>query len=131
MCVHSARGFSFFDYPLLKSSQEITQSMDVQQFPNLGFHSSTETEQISLTSNAFNVGICIQASSFQIEQLIDMCCADLSLASDVLDTFCVQGRERLDSLDRRIEQGDFYIAVVDSVCHCSLQHLIMLFIMLN
>ncbi len=89
--------------------------MDAQQISHLGFDSSTETEQISLTKNTFNVGIFIEVSSFRIEQLIDMCCDDLSLVSDVLDTFCVQGRERLDSLDTRLEQEEFYIAVVDSV----------------
>ncbi len=89
--------------------------MNANQFSLLGFDSSAQTKQISLASNTFNVGIFIQASSFQIEQLIDICCDDLALVSDVLDTFCVQGRERLDSLDNRIEQADFYSAVVDSV----------------
>ncbi len=81
--------------------------------PSLGFQSS-DLEKIDECT--FNVGIYHSASSFQMEHLVDMCCDDINLVIDVLDTFCVQGRERLDSLEIAIEQENISTAVNDAVC---------------
>ena len=79
---------------------------------SLGFQSS-DLEKID--ENTFNVGIYHSVSSFQMEHLVDMCCDDISLVIDVLDTFCVQGRERLDSLEIAIEQENVSNTVNDAV----------------
>jgi HPt (histidine-containing phosphotransfer) domain-containing protein len=79
---------------------------------SLGFNSS-DFER--LDTSTFNVGIYLSFSSFEMEHLVDMCCDDLSLVVDVLDTFCIQGRQRLDSLEHAIEQEDISTAVFDAM----------------
>jgi hypothetical protein len=63
----------------------------------------------------FNVGIFIPVSSFQMEHLVEMCCEDLDLVSDVLDTFCVQGRQRLEKMESLIDQEDLKDIVFEVV----------------
>ena len=68
-----------------------------------------------LDTSTFNVGIYLPFSSFEMEHLVDMCCDDLNLVVDVLETFCIQGRRRLDSLETAVEQGDLSTAVFDAM----------------
>ena len=79
---------------------------------SLGFDSS-DFER--LDTSTFNVGIYLSFSSFEMEHLVDMCCDDLNLVVDVLDTFCIQGRQRLDSLENAVEQEDISTAVFDAM----------------
>ena len=50
-----------------------------------------------------------------VERLLDLCGEDVMLVSDVLDTFCVQGRDRVESLEISSQNFDFRQAVFDSV----------------
>jgi hypothetical protein len=79
---------------------------------SLGFDSS-DFER--LDTNTFNVGIYLSFSSFQMEHLVELCCDELNLVIDVLCTFCIQGRRRLDSLETAVEQGDLSTAVFDAM----------------
>jgi hypothetical protein len=79
---------------------------------SLGFLSS-DFER--LDTSTFNVGIYLSFSSFQMEHLVDLCCDDLNLVVDVLDTFCIQGRRRLDSLENAVEQENLSTAVFDAM----------------
>jgi hypothetical protein len=85
--------------------------MDRAHISSLGFNSS-DVEQMDCT---FNLGIYITFSSFRMEHLVDVCCDDITLVTDVLDTFCMQGRNQLDSLDSAIEQDDLSGAIFDAV----------------
>ena len=73
-----------------------------------------ESEQNEST-RAFNVGIFIPVSAFQMEHLVEICCEDLDLVSDVLDTFCVQGRQRLEAMERVMEHDDLGDIVFEAV----------------
>jgi hypothetical protein len=75
---------------------------------SLGFQ-STDLEKIDEIT--FNVGIYHSVSSFQMEHLVEMGCGEIYLVIDVLDTFCVQGREHLDSLEIAMEQENIPCAV--------------------
>ncbi len=70
---------------------------------------------MQVEQDTFNVGIYLAISSFQMEHLVDMCCDDIKLVMDILDTFCVQGRERLDSLEISAKKGNLPNAVNDAV----------------
>jgi hypothetical protein len=87
-------------------------TMQNARMSSLGLDSS-EVER--LDASTFNVGIYFSLSSFQMEHLVDMCCDDLNLVVDVLNTFCNQGRLRLDSLENAVEQGDLSTTVFDSM----------------
>ncbi len=47
--------------------------------------------------------------------LVNMCCEDLNLVVNVLNTLCIQGRLRLNSLECAVEQGDLSTAVFDAM----------------
>ena len=85
--------------------------MDNACITSLGFDSS-DVEQMDCT---FNLGIYLTFSSFRMEHLVDVCCDDITLVTDVLDTFCVQGRSRLESMDSAIELEDLSSALFDAV----------------
>jgi hypothetical protein len=63
----------------------------------------------------FDVRVFSHLSSFQMEHLVDLCSEDLNLVSDVLDTFCVQGRQRLESLKLAADRNDLSIVEFDAV----------------
>ncbi len=54
-------------------------------------------------------------SSFQMDQLVDLCSDEPMLVSDVLDSFCVQGRQRLESLIVSVEQKNLTSTIFDAV----------------
>ena len=59
--------------------------------------------------------VLIRISAFQMEHLVEMCCEDLDLVSDVLGIFCVQGRRRLETMERVMEHdvlGDIVFEAV-------------------
>ena len=58
---------------------------------------------------------CSSASLPSKEHLVEMCCEDLDLVSDVLGIFCVQGRRRLETMERVMEHdvlGDIVFEAV-------------------
>ena len=57
----------------------------------------------------------ISESAIDIERLLDICGEDIMLISDVLDTFCVQGRDRVDSLENASQDYDIRQAIFDAV----------------
>jgi hypothetical protein len=85
--------------------------MDTACITSLGFDSS-DFEEMDCT---FKLGIYLSFSSFRMEHLVDVCCDDVTLVADVLNIFCVQGRCRLESLERAIEFEDLSSAVFDAV----------------
>jgi hypothetical protein len=85
--------------------------MDTTCISSLGFDSS-DFEQMDCT---FKLGIYLSFSSFRMDHLVDMCCEDIMLVTDVLDTFSVQGRCRLESLDSAVEVDDLSRALFDAV----------------
>mmetsp|Transcript_85268 Transcript_85268/g.227407 ORF Transcript_85268/g.227407 Transcript_85268/m.227407 type:complete len:169 (-) Transcript_85268:58-564(-) len=50
-----------------------------------------------------------------IDRLADLCGDDLTLVSDVLDSFCVQGKERLISLECSVRKSDLRQAYFDAM----------------
>ena len=56
-----------------------------------------------------------------VDRLLDICGEDLLLVSDVLDTFCVQGRDRVDSLETASQTFDVRQAIFDSVSSFSFE----------
>jgi hypothetical protein len=54
-------------------------------------------------------------SSFSIDQLIELCSDEPMLVSDVLDSFCVQGRQRVDSLKFSVEHQNLSSMIFDAV----------------
>jgi hypothetical protein len=59
----------------------------------------------------------IPDSAIDIERLLDICGEDVMLVSDVLDTFCVQGRDRVESLETASHNYDIRQAIFDAVSH--------------
>ncbi len=57
-------------------------------------------------------------SSFDMDQLAKLCSDEPLLVSDVLDTFCVEGRQRIESLDTAIERQNLPDAIFDAVSSC-------------
>ncbi len=84
--------------------------------PNTNGH-STWIQQLRCPANGLtiNLGIFLTFSSFRMEHLVDVRCNDILLVTEVLGTFCVQGRSRLESLDIAIEQEDLSSAMFDAV----------------
>ena len=68
-----------------------------------------------LDTSTFNVGIYFSFSSFHLENLVNFCCDDLKLVVDLLGTFCIQGRQRLDSLENAVETEDLSTAIFDAM----------------
>ena len=66
-------------------------------------------------ARVFDVKLFCHLSSIQMEHLVELCSDDINLVSDVLDTFCVQGRQRLESLRLAADRDDFMIAEFDAV----------------
>ena len=65
----------------------------------------------SFSLSELNVG----GSPIDVERLLDICGDDIMLVSDVLDTFCVQGRDRVESLEDATRNCDIRQAIFDSV----------------
>ena len=57
----------------------------------------------------------VAESAIDIERLLDICGEDIMLVSDVLDTFCVQGRDRVESLESAAREYDIRQAIFDAV----------------
>ncbi len=75
------------------------------------FQQADEFDFESLEIEALN--IC--ESAIDVERLLDICGEDIMLISDVLDTFCVQGRDRVESLETASQEYDIRQAVFDAV----------------
>ena len=71
----------------------------------LGFH----------TAPIATMGIPRHVSSFKLEHVLEICLGDTVLASDILDTFCVQGRKRAESLRSAANRVDIDAVVCDAV----------------
>ena len=70
----------------------------------------------SMTIKKFDSEASISSiSSFRMDRLVEMCSDDLILVSDVLDTFCVQGRQRIESLNAAAERENVSGVVFDAV----------------
>ncbi len=85
--------------------------MNPASISSLGFDSSS----VQPMDSTFNLGIYLTFTSFRMDRLIDVCCDDITLVTDVLDTFCVQGRLQLESLDSAIELEDLSSARFNAV----------------
>ena len=57
----------------------------------------------------------IHIYSFRMNHLLRLCSSDVHLASDVLDVFCVQGRQRIESLRMATNENDLDKALFDAV----------------
>lgn len=66
------------------------------------------------------------ATAFQMEHLLEMCCGDLDLVSNVLETFCVQGRQRLEKMESILEKEDLGEIVFEAVRYFTLSKIITL-----
>jgi hypothetical protein len=53
--------------------------------------------------------------SFDFEKMLEMCSNDFELLKDILDIFCFQGRQRIETLENHIEQYILTNVIVDAV----------------
>ena len=60
-------------------------------------------------------GISRAFTSISLKHLLEICLGDTVLASDILDTFCVQGRKRAESLRSAANRVDIDAVVCDAV----------------
>jgi hypothetical protein len=86
-------------------------SLCVEDAGRRPFQQSDEFDFENLNIEALN----ISESAIDIERLLDICGEDIMLISDVLDTFCVQGRDRVESLETACQQYDIRQAIFDGV----------------
>jgi hypothetical protein len=91
----------------------LTHKVEVASTKEMDKSDCTYTQQFK--ASKLKIGAYLSYGSFEMEHLVNMCCDDLSLVVDVLDTFCIQGRLRLDSLENAIEQEDISTAVFDAM----------------
>jgi hypothetical protein len=100
------------------------------QIPHSEDQSDTRSEQ---SNDKFDFGcfsfsqLSVKESPIDVDRLLDICGDDLMLVSDVLDTFCVQGRDRAESLESASRNHDIRQAVFDSVSQSYLMGLKMIF----
>ena len=83
----------------------------------LGTYKEGATKQ-SFEEICFNLMDFSHVCTFRMEHLVEICSGDLQLVSDVLDVFCVQGRQRLESLHECEKNVNLETAEFDAVRCC-------------
>ena len=81
-------------------------------------HTSEMREDIQnsgIEEHPFNIEIFIPISSFDLGHLLRLCSGDIFLVSDVLDTFCVEGSQRIESLRKAADREDMDAVVCEAV----------------
>ena len=72
-------------------------------------------QMAGIEEHPFNIEIFIPISSFDLGHLIRLCSGDIFLVSDVLDTFCVEGSQRIESLRKAADREDMDAVVCEAV----------------
>ena len=98
----------------LQSSRLGSEAIEISVSSSNSFN-YCNNEANSMVIKKSNYEVIIAVTSFGMDQLAKLCSDEPMLVSDVLDTFCVQGRQRIESLDAAIQSQNLPDAIFDAV----------------